>query len=207
MKRQPEGVPAGGQFAADKKSEPTGSLAVYDDYQQDPAQEKFAQDLWVGQTFRLQDIPVVGADLAAFGFSADKARVQELMAEDGVATTGVVKSHTETHMGEDGTAYAITFKRTDEDGNECELEVPFSTGSARQMAPTSSDVLNTYIGDAVAWEDAGTVEDWAEELGLDMDDPQDKATAEKAWANGEEINEKLREFLGSDRFDQYAYMS
>ena len=71
------------------------------------------------------------------------------------------------------------------------MTVYFSQGSAHTKDPTVVDVLSCLAGDAQAYDNAESFEDWADEFGLDVDSRR----AEKTYRVIEKQNEGLRRVL------------
>jgi len=74
------------------------------------------------------------------------------------------------------------------------MKLDFFMGSAIAHPPTSSDVLDVLLSDASTVENASSFEDWAGELGYDVD----SRTAEKIYRAVSRQTQKLRDLLGDD---------
>lgn len=75
----------------------------------------------------------------------------------------------------------------------------FSQGSGHTAEPTLADVLSCIADDAAGYENAGSFEDWAAELGFDTDSRK----AEKIYRTTKRQSEQLKRVIGADN---YAYL-
>ncbi len=80
---------------------------------------------------------------------------------------------------------------------------PFYTGPAVTGKPTFKVVVGAVISDATFYEDNPTLETFAAESGMSLDDREERAAAEKTFKACRNISEKLRALLGDD-FDNMA---
>jgi hypothetical protein len=74
----------------------------------------------------------------------------------------------------------------------------FSQGSAHTEPPTLADVLDCLASDASTYENSGSFENWAGELGFDTDSRK----AEKIYRITERQTKQLKRVLGDELFKQ-----
>ena len=84
---------------------------------------------------------------------------------------------------------------------EQEFTTYFSKGFALKGEPTAEEVLECLAADSAGIEYAGTFEDWAAEFGYD----QDSREAEKVYNACVKHAEKLRSFLGEEKYNELLY--
>jgi hypothetical protein len=77
----------------------------------------------------------------------------------------------------------------------------FSQGSAHTSAPTLKDVLECICDDAASYENAGSFENWASEMGWDTDSRK----AEKSYRATKRQSEQLKRTLGPDTYEYLVY--
>jgi len=89
------------------------------------------------------------------------------------------------------------------------LTTPFFTGSAYKGPPDPCKVLETLLGEAGVVENTVSWEDWAADLGYDLDDRRRRGAmshpgAQRAYAQVVRQTEKLRNLLG-DAYDTLVF--
>lgn len=92
--------------------------------------------------------------------------------------------------------YKVTLKY-----NVYQLTTYFSQGYGIDRDPNTEDVLNALASDSSMVENAGSFEGWANELGYDTDSRK----AEKIYKVCIKQAEKLKSFLGDDKYQELLY--
>ena len=77
------------------------------------------------------------------------------------------------------------------------MQVQYYTGSAHPT-PTTRDLLESLVSDALTIRNTSGFEDWAHELGFDPD----SRAAERDYRAAQRQTERLSRFLG-DRYDEF----
>lgn len=78
-----------------------------------------------------------------------------------------------------------------------QMTVIFSMGQALDHEPTAAEVLECLLSDAAGFENARGFEDWARDLGYDVDSRK----AERTYKTIEAQARKLRALLGVDAYN------
>lgn len=112
-------------------------------------------------------------------------------------------------MRQDGLTGKVRHTRTRDDGTRLwsarytlagrVLSVPFFTGAGIKDAPTADEILSTAIGEALDYENAGSLDGFVSEFGGDPEDPATRRTYHTLSIQ----QHKLEEFL---RGDYRAYL-
>lgn len=76
------------------------------------------------------------------------------------------------------------------------MRSPWRQGTAITDDPDAASLLDSLASDAVGIENTGSFEEWAPEMGMDLDSRKAEATYRQCV----ELGEKLRELLGDDAF-------
>jgi hypothetical protein len=219
-KRQPAGIPVGGQFAANEHDEAGGSLSVNHEtlMRMGETREMPVSRIDFGDTTVTEDEDgkehvsvVVPAD--QWGnerdYDSDEDRVQFLAHYDGV--TGSATRITPNERGGERTpAYDYEVKLTNPHTGET-ITTNWGTVSSdsHERTPRAADVLHSMVSDAasVNGRDFG---EWREDMGYEPDyeaesygeDPHAKYRG--IYDACVESEEKLQAFLG-DRYDDYMW--
>jgi len=91
-------------------------------------------------------------------------------------------------------------------GTGASMTVPFSMGPALGSAPPAiGTVLGTLGSDAASWENAKIFEEWASELGFDLDDPAARQRAKRTFNAVERQAEALKRLLGDEAYDELLW--
>lgn len=83
--------------------------------------------------------------------------------------------------------------------------VPFLTGSGWTQDPTTKDVVGSLQLDASFAAQAGSAEDMARDLGLDLSDRKQRLQAYNVYRSCEATCQKLRRVLGDDAYEQLLW--
>jgi hypothetical protein len=84
------------------------------------------------------------------------------------------------------------------------MSFQYHTGPAVTAKPTFNDVVQACITDGLFYEENPTLADFALESGWDLDDRDEKRSAEAAFKACRSMSERTRALFGGD-FDMLAY--
>lgn len=170
------GVPTGGQFATGAKHE-NGDLMVDPDEAREAAIMEIASDDELDRedkVRKLTEIVGITAKVRPLGRRRDK-------------------------QGWDHDAWSVQVTNP---LTGVTVNYPFKTGTGWTEPPDVKDVMVCFADDAATWE-FDEYEDYAQMMGLDYDDPNQKRTLDALWRRAEEFNGQAREFFG-DHFDAFV---
>ncbi len=84
---------------------------------------------------------------------------------------------------------------------ENRMKIHYSQGPAHKINPTIEDVLDCLASDACGFDNARSFEDWASDLGYDIDSRK----AERAFEAVGNQSTELKVLLGDEAFEELVY--
>lgn len=223
-KRQPAGIPVGGQFAANEHDEAGGSLSVNHEtlMRMGETREMPVSRIDFGDTTVTEDEDgkehvsvVVPAD--QWGnerdYDSDEDRVQFLTHHDGITGSATRIAPRSDSSGGWGASYDYEIALTNQHTGETTTQ-RWGTGSAHENTPCAADVMHSLVSDAASVENR-SFDEWCDEYGYgdEAGDDSDydrhgnynpKAKHRKTYDACVKINEEMRDFLG-DRYEDYLW--
>lgn len=229
QKRQPSGVPVGGQFDSNSHDEAGGALAVSHDTLMEIGETRDmpVTDIEFGEVTVTRDendgiehvSVIVPNDQWGHSrdYDSDEDRVQFLAHYDGV-TGSAKRIEPQERSGGWAAAYDYEVTLTNPYTDETITET-WGTGSSEthERTPRAADVLHSMVSDA-AGVHGRSFDEWCDEMGYEDEEPESdedydainegtfdpKAKYRKTYDACVEIDTKLQSFLGR-RYDDYMW--